>query len=97
MLVTQINNTAYFVDKSILRNPDEQYEDCNTSIHVPIFLTADLINESVGGVVEGLQKVLNQGFEVDYKYSAMPVVCGECKESGGKWGSSFCLFSVGST
>ena len=34
--------------------------------------------------MEGLQKVLNQGFNVDYKYNAMPVVCGECEESGGK-------------
>ena len=51
--VGDTNNTAYFVDESISSNLDEQHDDCNTSIHVPVFQPVDLINKSVGGVKDG--------------------------------------------
>ena len=81
------DNNAYFVDESLssidLRNLTVQ---CNTNIKVPILRSA-LINESERGVLT-LQKVLNQGFDVEYLRD-LSLICSACEESGGKCGSNF--------
>ena len=77
----------YFVDESLssieLR---ELTVGCHTNIKVPILRTAT-INESEGGVPT-LQKVLNQGFDVDYLRD-LSLICSACEGSGGKCGSNF--------
>ena len=73
--------TNYFVNESFERIP-ELLEKCHENIKVPILRTA---NESVG-----LQNVLNQGFDVDYRNDQL-ITCLGCKASGG-----FCGFNSSS-
>ena len=51
-------------------------------IRVPVLGSTALINESLG-----LQKVLNQGFDVDY-HNSWAITCLGCEASGGICGSS---------
>ena len=69
------NNANYFINESFPGIHD-LFKGCNTSIEVPILRTA-LIDKSVG-----LQNVLNQGFDVDYR-NDRSITCSGCEASGG--------------
>ena len=81
-------NNNYFVDESLSSSIDlrQLIVECHTNIKVPILRTAP-INESEGGVPT-LQKVLNQGFDVEYLHD-FPLICSACEGSSGKCGFNF--------
>ncbi|KAK7841731.1 leaf rust 10 disease-resistance locus receptor-like protein kinase-like 2.7, partial [Quercus suber] len=68
-------DNIYFVSESFT-GIDELFEKCHRNIRVPVLGTA-LKNESLG-----LQKVLNQGFDVDY-HNFWAITCLGCEASGG--------------
>ncbi|KAM3703182.1 hypothetical protein ACJW30_04G077300 [Castanea mollissima] len=74
------NTYNYFVTDSFPMM-DELFKECQRNIRVPVLETA-LINESLG-----LQKVLNQGFDVDY-HNSWAISCLGCGVSGGICGSN---------
>ncbi|KAK4567673.1 hypothetical protein RGQ29_003435 [Quercus rubra] len=75
-----LDNTAnYFVNESFT-GIDELFEKCHRHIRVPVLGSTALINESLG-----LQKVLNQGFDVDY-HNSWAITCLGCEDSGGTCG-----------
>ena len=78
-----LDNTAnYFVNESFT-GIDELFEKCHRHIRVPVLGSTALINESLG-----LQKVLNQGFDVDY-HNSWAITCLGCEASGGTCGFNF--------
>ncbi|XP_075662113.1 LEAF RUST 10 DISEASE-RESISTANCE LOCUS RECEPTOR-LIKE PROTEIN KINASE-like 2.1 isoform X1 [Castanea sativa] len=74
------NTYNYFVTESF-PSIDELFKKCQSNIRVPV-LEAALINESLG-----LQKVLNQGFDVDY-HNSWASSCLWCGVSAGICGSN---------
>uniref|UniRef100_A0A2N9I0E4 non-specific serine/threonine protein kinase n=1 Tax=Fagus sylvatica TaxID=28930 RepID=A0A2N9I0E4_FAGSY len=74
------------IDESLWSIQEELIVECKRNFKVPILRSAP-INESEGGAPT-LQKVLNQGFDVEYQRD-WSLICSACEGSGGKCGSNF--------